>query len=1428
MSFGEHKAPARRSHTPRAEVLESRQLLAADLSITLEPPLAEARATDELTYVVRVRNQGPDDAVDALVEIPDGGLEGFRWTRQGPFGFPPIVDLSNLDGENGFTFEHSFHRTSAGDINADGVDDLIVSDNDLTYVIFGGAQMGQEGRLTPADLNGRNGFVVADGQEGRIAANGQSAGDINGDGIDDLLVGGHIILGSPNVGRHGQISVTDSDRSTRVVENSACKNCREPAPHLGILYAPAGDVNGDGIEDLMIADSRAPRTLDDSVFGRTSYRDGDVGAVWVIYGHEDFGEQTIDLSRLGGAKGFEIRVDTQGEIEFGRSIWPVGDFNDDGFADNFVQAGFRSTGYLIYGGPNIGASGELVIESDTNDGVTQFVDSDMFSHFEDTSLMGDLNEDGFDDLFLGEKVFFGREGEFGAGRVDVALSQLDEEDGFQWPLQPRALGDVNADGRLDSFVQNFSDDLLDDGIEDNGAIYVFFGTDGSALLEPNYQGLDGGNGFAVPGIQPTERIGDGVSTSDFNGDGIADVVFGGRQGQGYVVFGSQSFQSARSGAVAERIDIPIGGEVIYTLTGTLAYQASGTVSYAATVSGADSDPSPTNNVAESPTISVMPAEPPPEVDLKVSIDNGKDKMFPGDEVAYVVTVSNEGQNYAIDAHLIVLLDSNLLDPVWQRDDQLDTGRGNLDTVLNVPPGRAVTYEILGIAGREVGGITSTARVATSNKQIDLTPKDNVATDHDLSPLRHQVPELIATVKPCFDDVVVIGDELLFAGLPWDECYGDRAQASSGFYAGDLWKTDGTTEGTELVKVIRPWDSEVLWQVATPGDAFLNPEFTEFQGVAYFAAEDAVRGEELWRSDGTEEGTYVVKDIDPRPAQSPTEHGGDRSNLSSAEIDNLLATDEWLLFAADDEIHGRELWRSDGTEDGTQLVKDINSGPADALHREAKLIETRDAGDTERAIVFQNIYYFIADDGSHGRELWRSDGTEAGTFMVKDVASGSQHAFRVHGEDPWEPRSNVSPEFQEHDGMLYFIANQNELWKTDGTEVGTLPAGDIDLPRASPQLRYGEYTISYENGFFYRSGGTLENRETIAVWTLADAFQPKWMKVIGDRVVFDGGVGRWDYPANLYAFDLDVEMVAATAPSEIRLSEDSSIVKSYATDIIGFSDTEPVDPERFVSIAGSGYLVDLRESTHPYVELPAAQTNLLGNSQRGIDLAWGESITLAFPAPIIDGPGIDITVEARGKVGVLAQNAKGDLFPIGNEQYGNQMIDLANSGFIEPLTAIRLEVVSAPSEFYAELNTVRATIDASVILTAAASNNPDLQFSWDLNNDGTFGDRLGRAVGLNAHDLETYGMNEAGEYPVAVRMDDRVNNYFDTVVVRVVAATPLVGDIDRDGVVAFGDFRVLRSNFGREDSSPEHGDLDGDSVVSFNDFLVLANNFSSKQ
>ncbi|MDP9134408.1 MAG: hyalin, partial [Actinomycetota bacterium] len=179
------------------------------------------------------------------------------------------------------------------------------------------------------------------------------------------------------------------------------------------------------------------------------------------------------------------------------------------------------------------------------------------------------------------------------------------------------------------------------------------------------------------------------------------------------------------------------------------------------------------------------------------------------------------------------------------------------------------------------------------------------------------------------------------------------QAIDRSHGRELWRTDGTEAGTELVKDVNPGPAGSTDPSPRP------PHLAELDGVLYFVASDGVHGDELWRSDGTEAGTELVADVRP----------GSSGSLipDSSHYGAITAVGDTLYFTASDGVGGRELWRSDGTAAGTRLVEDINPGS--------------DASWPIILVAVNNVLYFTADDGVHGKELWRSDGTAAGTELV---------------------------------------------------------------------------------------------------------------------------------------------------------------------------------------------------------------------------------------------------------------------------------------------------------------------------------------------------------------------------------------------------------------------------------------------------------------
>jgi len=250
-------------------------------------------------------------------------------------------------------------------------------------------------------------------------------------------------------------------------------------------------------------------------------------------------------------------------------------------------------------------------------------------------------------------------------------------------------------------------------------------------------------------------------------------------------------------------------------------------------------------------------------------------------------------------------------------------------------------------------------------------------------------KMVKDINPSGDsypgDLVKIGGTLFF-------------EATDGTHGVELWRSNGTSAGTRMVRDISSFgDSYPHW-------------LTNVGGKLFFEADDGSDGDQLWRSDGTKAGTHMVKDISPG---SVVRAPGILTNVGGI-----------LLFAADDGTHGLELWRSNGTKAGTAMVKNIAPGSSDSIPWDPVWIIP---------VVVHDTLFFAAADGTHGMELWRSDGTKTGTAMVKDIDPGAD------GSAP-QALATVG-------GTVFFSASDGvhdlELWKSDGTKAGTRMVKDIN-------------------------------------------------------------------------------------------------------------------------------------------------------------------------------------------------------------------------------------------------------------------------------------------------------------------------------------------------------------------------------------------------
>src|SRR5262245_30904868 len=260
----------------------------------------------------------------------------------------------------------------------------------------------------------------------------------------------------------------------------------------------------------------------------------------------------------------------------------------------------------------------------------------------------------------------------------------------------------------------------------------------------------------------------------------------------------------------------------------------------------------------------------------------------------------------------------------------------------------------------------------------------------------------------------------------------------------------------------------------PGVAGSNPaNFVVVKNTLFFVADDGVHGPELWMSNGTATGTVLLKDIHP---------GIGGSNL--ADLTNV--GDNSLFFRADDGVHGRELWKSDGTPEGTVLVKDINPGSGDAYP-----CELTDLDGTLYFVAAEQMKASGYPDGT----LWKSDGTEAGTVLVKDLTPG--------GEISLSFLTNVG-------GTLYFSANDclthDALWKSDGTTAGTVLVKDGFGLRALSELTAVNGMLFFNHcGSLWKSDGTTAG--TVFLKAFPSIFSgPDNLTDVGGTLYFSGDDG----------------------------------------------------------------------------------------------------------------------------------------------------------------------------------------------------------------------------------------------------------------------------------------------------------------------------------
>jgi hypothetical protein len=616
----------------------------ADLGTTITYSLSDDAggrfAIDKTTGVVTLAKALDYETADShtitvLATSSDGGSSkaDFKIDVTDVFLPDTTASLAKLDAASGYVFEGEAdggqlgtYVSGAGDVNGDGYEDILLGADRVNvnagaaYLVYGGAAnlaaLDQadgtvDGHIDVASLDGTNGFKFnAASATAHLGAGLSNAGDVNGDGFDDFILGAyndqskgaaHLIYGGP-----GGLEALDKadgkqdgviDLKNLDAAGGATFHGNVSSGDFGLRVSEAGDVNGDGYDDLIVS---APL----AAIGAKSY----AGEAFVVFGGpsgvaaldaaDGKLDGQVDVAKFDGQAGF--RFDGVAPFELsGIGIAAAGDVNGDGYDDLLIGArGAKPDGssqlgttYLIYGGAdNLTALDKADGLQDGHISLAK-VDAAFGMRFNGDVVgdgsgqavaggQGDVDGDGIDDILIGRAGFSGTiggtflvlTGAASLAALDAAdgttdgsadLGKVDGVTGFRLVGETALMsgsavtfvGDLNGDGLADMVVGSPLSDV--NGGANTGLSYVVFGglgnlsaldaADGAQDGQIDLTKVDGTTGVQLIGAAAGDGAGFSVAAAgDANGDGFDDLLIGaynadvngkGNAGAGYLLFG---------------------------------------------------------------------------------------------------------------------------------------------------------------------------------------------------------------------------------------------------------------------------------------------------------------------------------------------------------------------------------------------------------------------------------------------------------------------------------------------------------------------------------------------------------------------------------------------------------------------------------------------------------------------------------------------------------------------------------------------------------------------------------------------------------------------------------------------------------------------------------------------------------------------------